>query len=86
MVCMVLTMLTQYPPAPFQTPTASGPHPDLSRAPYCYVVYGVKYIDLVSPRTLSGLLVFKGQRGTKGYARLAISKSCTTPHVLYFYI
>ena len=27
---------------------ASGPHLDLIRAPRCYVLYGVKYIDLVS--------------------------------------
>ena len=26
---------------------ASDSHLDLSRAPYCYVLYGVKYIDLV---------------------------------------
>ena len=32
-----------------EVPTSAfAPHLDLSRAPYCYVLYGVKYIDLVS--------------------------------------
>ena len=39
MFCMVLNILAQYPPS-------NDSYLDLDRAPY--VVYGVKYIDLVS--------------------------------------
>ena len=46
--------------AGWRGPVASGSHPDLIRVPY--VLYGVKYIDLVSLALFSGQLSWKWRR------------------------
>ena len=50
MFCMALDIQTQYPlrRLPEHDDMESDSHLDLSRAPYCCVLYGVKYIDPVS--------------------------------------
>ena len=48
-------------PGPFLFNLASDLHLDLGRAPYCYGLYGVKYIDPVSPAPARALSVQPGQ-------------------------